>query len=234
MRMKPHNEAEGYRVWLSGDEVAQLIETMKNRNGTPGAIAARYGVHCGLRRKEASRTRPVDVVETHGVTVLRVWEDQAKRDKYRETPIPRDLADQVRMIPEFKDRGVDDATLGVAARTLNRWVKRSGEELAAATGDEGWARVTYHDLRRTWGTRLLEQGVLPSVVMSHGGWEDWATFREHYLGEFSPEALARERAKVEWLDSTVDVDATTGDDANVTTAAPPTTTTSRPWTTSRD
>ena len=35
--------------------------------------------------------------------------------------------------------------------------------------------------------------------MGHGGWEDWETFREHYLGEFSPAALARGRRKVEWL-----------------------------------
>jgi len=32
-----------------------------------------------------------------------------------------------------------------------------------------------------------------------GGWEDWQTFRDHYLAEFSPEALRRERGKVGWL-----------------------------------
>ncbi|WP_226007399.1 site-specific integrase [Natrinema salinisoli] len=221
MRMKPHPEDPGYRVWLSDDEVEQLIETMHDRGGTTHRIAGRYGVHCGLRRDEASQSRPVDVVESHDDTVLRVWEDQAKRDKYRETPIPRDLADQIRMVPEFTDLDVDDATLDVTGKTLNRWVKRAGEELAAETGDEGWLRVTYHDLRRTWGTRMLEAGVLPSVVMWHGGWDDWETFRKHYLGEFSPDALARERNKVEWLGG--DGPATSDDvESHVTTAAPPT------------
>lgn len=56
-----------------------------------------------------------------------------------------------------------------------------------------------HDLRRTWGTALLEQGVLPSVVMAWGGWRDWDTFRRHYLGEFSPEAIKQERSKVGFL-----------------------------------
>ena len=28
---------------------------------------------------------------------------------------------------------------------------------------------------------------------------DWQTFRDHYLAEFSPEALRRERQKVSWL-----------------------------------
>ncbi|WP_135533255.1 site-specific integrase [Halostella pelagica] len=219
MRMKPHPEADGYRVWLSDDDVEQLIETMHDRGGTMHRIAARYGVHCGLRRDEASQTRPVDVTDSHGQTVLRVWEDQAKRDKYRETPIPQDLADQIRMIPEFRDQSVDDATIDKTGKTLNRWVKRAGEELAATTGDEGWLRVTYHDLRRTWGTRMLEAGVLPSVVMWHGGWDDWDTFREHYLGEFSPDALERERNKVEWLGG--DGPATGDVGAPVTTAAPP-------------
>jgi hypothetical protein len=35
--------------------------------------------------------------------------------------------------------------------------------------------------------------------MDWGGWEDWQTFRDHYLAEFSPEALRRERGKVSWL-----------------------------------
>lgn len=218
MRMKPFDERDGYRVWLSGDELDELIETMYDRGGTPHRIAARLGGHCGLRRDEASKSRPVDVVETHDDTVLRVWEDQAKLDKYRETPIPQDLADQIRMVPEFKDQAVDAPTLDVTGKTLNRWVKRAGEELAAETGDDGWLEVSYHDLRRTWGTRMLENGVLPSVVMWYGGWEDWDTFREHYLGEFSPEALARERSKVEWLGGD---GPQTGGDAHVTTAAPP-------------
>ncbi len=217
MRMKPHPTADGYKVWLSGDELGELIHKMHERGGTPHRIAGRLGGHCGLRRDEASKTRPIDVNESHGDTTLRIWEDQAKRDKYRETPIPRDLADQIRMIPEFRDQAVDDATLNVTGKTLNRWVKRACEELYAETGDEGWTYVTFHDLRRTWGTRMLEAGVLPSVVMWHGGWESWDVFRDSYLGEFSPEALKRERSKVEWLGGNAD----SGVETHVTTAAPP-------------
>jgi hypothetical protein len=36
--------------------------------------------------------------------------------------------------------------------------------------------------------------------MAFGGWEDWETFRKHYLGEFSPEAIRRERGKVDFLE----------------------------------
>lgn len=44
--------------------------------------------------------------------------------------------------------------------------------------------------------------MLPSVVMDWGGWDDWETFRQHYLGELSPEAIRRERGKVDYLDGT--------------------------------
>jgi len=200
MRMKPFNEKDGYRVWLNDDEAQALIDTMKQRGGTEHEIAGRLGIHCGLRRDEASKSRPVDVVEDMNETNLRVWEDAAKLDKYRETPIPRDLADKIRMLPEVNpNKAIDEAILDVTGKTLNRWAKRACEQLHAETGDEGWLEVSFHDFRRTWGTRMLEFGVLPSVVMYHGGWDDWETFREHYLGEFSPHALQRERSKVPWL-----------------------------------
>jgi len=208
MRRKPHPEDDGMRVWMNGGELDQLINKMEERRGTPGAIAGRLGGHCGLRRGEAAGTTQNHIADTLGGEVLRVPERNAKNDKYRETPVPTDLADRVRMVSEYDDDiGPDDAVLDVVAKTLNRWTKNAAKELAAETGDDGWLDVTYHDLRRTWGTRCLEQGMLPSVVMAHGGWNDWETFREHYLGEFSPEALRRERSKVSWLtDSTRDHD----------------------------
>jgi len=205
MRLDAFDESDGYRVWLDDEETRMLIDTMEERGESPHLIAARLGAHCGLRRDEAAQVRAVDVSENLGEPNLRVWENTAKMDKYRETPIPRDLADRIGMIPEYRDGiDVDDAVLDVTGRTLNRWVKRAGEQLYSETSDEGWLEVTYHDLRRTWGVRMLEQGVLPSVVMLHGGWEDWDTFREHYLDEFSPHALKRERGKVDWLGGSED------------------------------
>jgi integrase len=96
-------------------------------------------------------------------------------------------------------REPDEPLVDVDASTVYDWVARARARCRAATGDEGWRYVGPHDLRRSWGVRLLEAGVLPSVVMDIGGWEDWQTFRDHYLAEFSPEALRRERQKVGWL-----------------------------------
>lgn len=35
--------------------------------------------------------------------------------------------------------------------------------------------------------------------MAFGGWDDWDTFQRYYLGEFSPDAICRECAKVDYL-----------------------------------
>ncbi|MFC7173364.1 tyrosine-type recombinase/integrase [Haloplanus litoreus] len=66
----------------------------------------------------------------------------------------------------------------------------------------GRRRGTYlgpHDLRRTWGTLLVEREVEPGLVMEWGGWEDWDTLREHYFGAYSLDAQQRGMKKVDWL-----------------------------------
>ena len=90
-------------------------------------------------------------------------------------------------------------------------MKRAGERRYAATGDGGWTYLDIHDLRRTWGGHLLwDCGVLPAVVMSWGGWEDWETFRNHYLGEMSPVAAERECEKISFVSGNIDSDLNEG------------------------
>jgi len=87
----------------------------------------------------------------------------------------------------------------VSTRTVERWVDAAAEQLADEHDDDGWLYLTPHDLRRTWGTLLCEREVEPGLVMTFGGWEDWDTFREHYLGQYSVSAQQRAREKVPWL-----------------------------------
>jgi hypothetical protein len=41
--------------------------------------------------------------------------------------------------------------------------------------------------------------VEPGLVMVWGGWEDWETFREAFLGTYSTKAKTRAREKADWL-----------------------------------
>lgn len=193
MRLKDYDEREGKRVWLSEREMSMLID---QADSPQEKLAFLFGGRCGLRRQEMIDVCPRDIVETETGDVIRVW--HGKGDKYREVPAPDDLVSIVEtlafgMEPDEQLLETDHGS------TVYRWVRRAAQRLQAETDDKGWSYVDVHDLRRSWGVRLLEAGVLPSVVMDWGGWEDWQTFREHYLAEFSPEALRRERGKVGWL-----------------------------------
>jgi integrase len=192
MRLKDYDERDGKRVWLSESELSLLLDEMERppEHRAAGLLMGR----CGLRRDEAAAVTPSDLVSTDHGQVVRVWD--GKGDKYREVPAPDELVTLVLGL----DRSPGATLVDVADSTLWDWVNQAAQRCRAATGDEGWQFVGPHDLRRSWGVRALESGVLPSVVMEWGGWEDWQTFRDHYLAEFSPEALRREREKVSWLD----------------------------------
>ena len=85
--------------------------------------------------------------------------------------------------------------------------KCPGQSLRATTGAKGLSYLDVLVLRRTLGVYLLwDFCVLPAVVMSWGGWEDWETFRNHYLGEMSPAAAEREREKISFVSGNVESD----------------------------
>ena len=126
---------------------------------------------------------------------LRVWE--GKGDQYRETWIPSDLVSTIRTYQDMSD-GIDedDVLVDVARQSVQRWIRGLRDDLVAETGDEGWNHVTAHDLRRTWGTNAVEANMAPTVVMQCGGWQDFETFQEHYMGQHSDRVIGQEAAKI--------------------------------------
>lgn len=192
MRLKDYDTHDGKRVWLSEKEIQLLIDQRDSDHPAMRAAFLLAG-RCGLRRDEVVSITPADLVTTDHGRVVRVWD--GKGDKYREVPCPDALAD----VALGMNKAPDEALADVDPSTIYAWVQRAAQRCRAETGDEGWQFVGPHDLRRSWAIRLLESGVVPSLVMAWGGWDDWQTFRNHYLAEFSPEAVRRERSKVEWL-----------------------------------
>jgi integrase len=192
MRLKDYAERDGKRVWLSEKEIQLLIEH-RDANHADMRAALILAGRCGLRRQEIVDVTAQDLVTTDHGRVVRIW--HGKGDKYREVPCPDALAD----VALGMSRQPGQPLVDVDPSTIYDWVQRSASRCRAETNEEAWQYVGPHDLRRSWGVRLLESGVLPSVVMEWGGWDDWQTFRDHYLAEFSPEALRRERGKVRWL-----------------------------------
>jgi integrase len=194
MKLKNYDTKDGKKVWLTESEVDHLLAGL---DSTEQRIALGLAARSGLRVAEIVDATPADVVETSAGRRVRVWE--GKGDKYRETPIPQTIASTVDAYADVRDAGPDVPLVDKSTRTVERWVTRAAERRHAATGDVGWTYLGPHDLRRTWGTLLVERNVEPGMVMEWGGWKDWETFREHYLGAYSLDAEAREMEKVPWL-----------------------------------
>jgi len=194
MRLDDYDEKDGKRVWLTSDEIDLLIDQAQSPKQE---IAFKLGGRAGLRRSEIVSVTRNDF--THGPDgFVRVWGDYSKRDKYREAPIPNNFQSYVEGITA--NQAPDGPVVDVSGTTVYRWVRRAAERLQADTNDKGWSYLDVHDLRRSWGGHLLWNcGVLPTVVMNFGGWEDWQTFAEHYMGEITPEAQQRERSKIDYV-----------------------------------
>ncbi len=195
MNLQQHENRDDMKVWLSQNEVEQLLEAAE---GTQQRIAFALGARCGLRSHEVLDVAPEDIVNTDAGTMLRVW--HGKGDKFRETPVPRDLATTINTIDDYRDAPASSSLVEVSStRSLRRWVQSAADQLHKQTGDVGWSHLGFHDLRRTWATGLASEDVDPLLVCDWGGWNDLETFLEHYRGSYSPEAQKRERKKVAWL-----------------------------------
>jgi len=195
MNLRPHDEEDGKKVWLSEDDVQKLEATAAD---TEQQIAFGLGARGGLRSAEILDVAPQDVVDTDAGWMLRVWE--GKGDKFRETPVPGDLAIRIQTIGDTREAALDEPVLSIeSTRSLRRWLQNAREQLADQEGDRGWHYLSTHDLRRTWATALADAEVDPLLVLDWGGWEDLETFLDHYKGSYSPAAQRRAREKVEWL-----------------------------------
>jgi integrase len=195
VNLQAHDNQDSKKVWLSQTEVDQLLE---HADDTEHYVCFALGVRCGLRSHEMLDVAPQHVYDTDAGYMLRVH--HGKGSKFRETPLPSELARQITTIGDIRNEPADEPVISTdSTRTLRGWINRHRKQLASATDDPGWLELSLHDLRRTWATALSDEGVDPLIALSWGGWEDLETFRSHYKGPYSPKAKRENREKVAWL-----------------------------------
>lgn len=194
MNLVEHEKRDDMKVWLSEDELGQLIDQPADAEKE---MAFSLAGRCGLRSHEVLQVAPQHVHNTDAGTMLAV--EEGKGDKYRETPMPDTLAGQIRTAGKYGGGENEPVVTPTTTRTLRQWINQAGRELAEQTDNHRWEYLSMHDLRRTWATTLRDKGVDPMIVLRWGGWNDLETFKEHYAGAYSPEAQRREREKVDWL-----------------------------------
>lgn len=139
------------RQWNTTDELLEAVEgeqLLNAADGTQQRIAFVLGARCGLRSHEILDVAPEDIVDTDAGTMLRVW--HGKGDKFRETPVPRDLATTIRTVDDVRDAPASSSLVEITStRSLRRWVRPAADRLYDEAGDAGWNHLRFHDLRRT-------------------------------------------------------------------------------------
>ncbi|RJT06554.1 site-specific integrase [Halococcus sp. IIIV-5B] len=198
MQVEDHDADDGQRVWMSRDELAALFGSYSGGadaldDNLEKELALRLMGQCGLRTAEMLTVTPGDItmaeIEEGQLTKLRVSDGKTGD---RETVIPPRLADQLRTYQRAYGVADDDLFIDRNRRTIQRWVARAGDHAASVTEESAYSKVTPHDLRRSWAMVLLDSGTGPTVVMELGGWENYRTFKDHYLGHHSDATIHAE------------------------------------------
>jgi len=195
MMTEEYEDQDGRRVWLSRDEVDALLEVVDD---PLRKVAFRLAAECGLRTHEIVAVTPGHVVDGGEAGQMLVV-PEGKGEKYREAPIPDSLADLVDAAASFGGVDAGEVLVDRSTRALRNWVEAARRELVDGTGEERWRYLTFHDLRRTWAGQLANADVDETIALRWGGWNDLDTFLNHYRGEATEKAQARERGKVKWL-----------------------------------
>jgi len=143
---------------LAQPERSRTVARGGRRHPTADRVRARGTMRPPLTRSPQRCTE--DIVDTDAGTMLRVW--HGKGDKFRETPVPRDLATTIRTVDDVRDAPTSLSLVEITStRSLRRWVRSAADQLYDETGDAGWDHLGFHDLRRTWATALASDDVDP-------------------------------------------------------------------------
>lgn len=179
------NKDRTWNVWMTRNEYQHLP---RNARDYAHEIAIRLMGECGLRVEEATNVRYADVKRSNDGQHYRLRVHEGKdttgeysEGKYREAWLPASLERQMFRFTQERDIGESDRLFSVSKRTLQNWVSYAATDTAEVTGDDDYAKVSAHDLRRSWAHDLLvEQKIGVRIVMAIGGWSSYDAI-EPYL-----------------------------------------------------
>lgn len=172
------NEQEEVRQFYSEDPIKQL--------------AIRLMIDGGLRKEETLRVSANDLQESENgeFTRLKVREGKTGR---RSTVIPDPVSQQIRTVSNIQDT---EKVIPYHKKTVYNIVQRIGEELAEEQNEPDWNHLSCHDLRRSWASTMVQNGISESLIMDWGGWDQYETFHDHYWMQ-SDDQIAQQLSQIQ-------------------------------------
>jgi integrase len=172
------------KVWLTDEEVEDLRRaTASQRND----LIIQLGAYVGLRAFEIPQVRPTDIKTTEaGQYRLHIpagKDTTGNGGKPRNAFLPADVERDFQRYQNAENIAPKDTLIDLSTDGVRKVVIRTAEKAAEMTGDDDFAKVSSHDLRRRFAQRLLvDKELNPRVVMVVGGWDSFAAI-EPYLTE---------------------------------------------------
>jgi len=168
---------ERLKKCLSSDQAMQLLESAKS-NAHPWYYVWSFALYTGMRSGElyALRWENIDL-ETNTILINQSWNSGdgfkcTKAGYDRKVSIALGLRSLILELARVREQGnpfvltrFRDWEKGEQARILRTFLRFNG-----------LPEVKFHDLRATWCTMLLNNGVAPAKVRAMGGWKDLKTF----------------------------------------------------------
>lgn len=209
MRLVPHSNSNGYRVFMEPHEYDTMVECASRDRAE---IAFRLGGECSLRRKEVlevtldkiQKSRSPDV----GISFMRVWGKETRKEnskKPRKPWVPNSLIEELERYSKRKNIRSSSPLYPKSKGTLQNDIVDARERAANKTGDEDFLKVTFHDFRRYFATNLFyREGVNIEFIAALGGWEDPDYMKEEYLDPYFDDVIERHLAQKGVLDIETD------------------------------
>ena len=108
---------------------------------------------CWLTSDEYKQLKQVD-----GHSRLRVpqgKDTEGSGGKPRDAYLPESVESELLRYANVEESAYDEQLRELSDRSGQRWVKKTAEAVAEATGDSDWRTVSSHDLRRHYAQTLL-------------------------------------------------------------------------------
>ncbi len=182
--MRVDDSGDRVKCWLSRDEV-QTLERQAGRDDWEREIAVKLMSRCGLRVSEVGYPSSDDLRWSDDgecwLFEVKGKDTTGGSKKIRDAWMPDPVEDDIRKFTSERGRSTDEPWVSKSIPTIRRWISEAGDELSHDTGNERWAFVSSHDLRRSWATHhLIDRDVDARTMMAIGGWSDYDSI-EPYL-----------------------------------------------------
>lgn len=177
------------------DEELGKLEATARREDWEREVAVQLMGRCGLRADEVTYpTRERLRWSSSGecwLLEVKGKDTSGGEGKTRDTWVPEDVAENIQRFVSERERGPDAPIVSVSTSSVRRWVREAARQLAEEGEGSRWAKVSSHDLRRSWATyHMVERGTDVRTMMSIGGWSNYDAI-EPYLGEPTEAKIGR-------------------------------------------